>query len=114
MHKQWAAGAPVIGAAPVPSGRPKRPRPEGLSGSGALRIFFSFRKATMAAKNTLKYKRNRLPPLLGLMSEAIECCLRAIRSPAFKGTISDLIQLIRLRFRLAPPEPGLTTARWVD
>jgi hypothetical protein len=24
MHKQWAAGAPVIGAAPVPSGRPKR------------------------------------------------------------------------------------------
>jgi hypothetical protein len=24
MLKQWAAGAPVIGAAPVPSGRPKR------------------------------------------------------------------------------------------
>jgi hypothetical protein len=42
MHKQWAAGAPVIGAAPVPSGRPKRPWPEGLSGSGALRIFFVF------------------------------------------------------------------------
>src|ERR1700691_6071401 len=40
--KQWAAGAPVIGAAPVPSGRPKRPRPEGLSGSGALRIFLYF------------------------------------------------------------------------
>src|ERR1700677_3561983 len=29
MHKQWAAGAPVIGAAPVPSGKPKRPWPEG-------------------------------------------------------------------------------------
>src|ERR1700734_662303 len=128
MHKQWAAGAPVIGAAPVPSGRPKRPRPEGLSGSGALRIFFgetrlqvaflSDRKerdrATMAAKNTLKYKRNQLPPLLEIINEAIDYCLRAIRSPAFKGTISDLIQLIRLRFKLAPPEPGLTTARWVD
>jgi hypothetical protein len=68
----------------------------------------------MAAKNTLKYKRNQLPPLLEIINEAIDYCLRAIRSPAFKGTISDLIQLIRLRFKLAPPEPGLTTARWVD
>src|ERR1700722_10664746 len=39
--KQWAAGAPVIGAAPVSSGRPKRPRPEGLSGSGALQLFIA-------------------------------------------------------------------------
>jgi hypothetical protein len=38
--KQWAAGAPVIGAAPVSSGKPKRPRSEGLSGSGALRPIF--------------------------------------------------------------------------
>src|SRR5580698_7078883 len=44
MHKQWAAGAPVIGAAPVPSGRPKRPWPEGLSGGGALQLFFERRK----------------------------------------------------------------------
>src|ERR1700733_6662940 len=117
MHKQWAAGAPVIGAAPVPSGRPKRPRLEGLSGSGALRIFFSYRKAakaTMAAKNTLKYKRNRLPPLLELINEAIDYCRSTIRSPAFKGTISALIRLIRWRLKLAPPEPGLTTARWAE
>ena len=39
--KQWAAGAPVIGAAPVPSGRPKRPRVEGLPASGALQLFLS-------------------------------------------------------------------------
>src|SRR5580692_2273928 len=39
MFKQWAAGAPVIGAAPVSSGRPKRPRSEGLSDSGALQFF---------------------------------------------------------------------------
>ena len=68
----------------------------------------------MAAKNTLKYKRHRLPPLLEIVNEAIDYCLRAIRSPAFKGTISDLIQLIRLRFKLAPPEPGQTKAIWVD
>src|SRR6202023_849578 len=37
--KQWAAGAPVIGAAAVSSGKPKRPRSEGLSGSGALHLF---------------------------------------------------------------------------
>ena len=82
--------------------------------------FFSYRKetkrtrATMAAKNTLKYKRNRLPPLLEISNKAIDYCLRAIRSPDFKGTISDLIQLIRLRFKLAPPEQAPTTARWVD
>jgi hypothetical protein len=68
----------------------------------------------MAAKNTLKYKRNQLPPLLELINEAIDYCRSTIRNPAFKGTISDLIQLIRLRFKLAPPEPGLTTARWAD
>jgi hypothetical protein len=36
--KQWAAGAPVIGAAPVSSGKPKRPRVEGLPASGALQL----------------------------------------------------------------------------
>jgi hypothetical protein len=39
--KQWAAGAPVIGAAPVSSGKQKRPRSEGLSGSGALQLFLN-------------------------------------------------------------------------
>jgi hypothetical protein len=61
--KQWAAGAPVIGAAPVGPvaqthgyliggqvdqrgcvprhGRPKRPRVEGLPASGALQLFCS-------------------------------------------------------------------------
>src|ERR1700735_827333 len=106
MHKQWAAGAPVIGAAPVPSGRPKRPRPEGLSGSGALRIFLfpwnrlqpvdprkglnndrrivNEDRQTMAAKNTLKYQRNRLPPILVIVDELIQTCLRAIANPNFK------------------------------
>ncbi|MGA2713802.1 MAG: hypothetical protein ABSG41_11915 [Bryobacteraceae bacterium] len=68
----------------------------------------------MAAKNTLKYKRNRLPSLPAVINEAIDYCLRAIRSPDFKGTISNLIQLIRLRFKLAPPEKAPSTARWLD
>jgi hypothetical protein len=42
--KQWAAGAPVIGAAAVSSARPKRPRSEGLSGSGALQLFLWYRR----------------------------------------------------------------------
>jgi len=48
------------------------------------------------------------------MNEAIDYCLRAIRSPDFQGTISDLIRLIRLRFKLAPPEQAVRTARWVE
>ena len=71
-------------------------------------------KRTMAAKNTLKYKRNKLPPLLDIVNDLLEVCLRAIRSPSFKSTVSDLIQLIRLRRKLEPPEPCPTTARWID
>ena len=59
----------------------------------------------MAAKNTLKYKRNRLPPLLDLVNDLIDRCLRAIESPKFKATVSGLIQLIRLRLKIDPPEP---------
>src|ERR1035441_7881520 len=47
--KQWAAGAPVIGAAPVSSGRPKRPRSEGLSGSGALQLKVLSQSSVVAA-----------------------------------------------------------------
>ena len=68
----------------------------------------------MAAKNTLKYKRNKLPPLLDIVNDLVEVCLRAIRSPSFKCTVSDLIQLIRLRRKLEPPEPCPTAARWID
>jgi hypothetical protein len=68
----------------------------------------------MAAKNTLKYKRNKLPPLLDLVNDLLEVCRRAIRSPGFKGTLSDLIRLIRLRRDLEPPQPSPTTARWID
>ena len=48
--KQWAAGAPVIGAAPVSSGKPKRPRSEGLSGSGALQLFLNEKEKRIGRK----------------------------------------------------------------
>ena len=68
----------------------------------------------MAAKNTLKYKRNRLPPLLKIVNEAIDTCLRTLESPSFKGTIGDLIKLIRLRLTFEPLQPPTTTVRWLD
>ena len=68
----------------------------------------------MAAKNTLKYKRNRLPPLLDLVNDLIERCLQAIESPDFKATIGDLIKLIQLRLKIEPLQPAITTARWVE
>jgi len=57
----------------------------------------------MAAKNTLKYKRNQLPPILVIVDELIHTCLRAIASQDFKATISDFIRLIRLRPKMGTP-----------
>ena len=68
----------------------------------------------MAAKNTLKYKRKRLPPLLDIVDELLEKCLHAIQSPNFKATIADLVKLIRLRMNLEPVQPSPVTVRWLD
>src|ERR1700677_3120749 len=40
--KQWAAGAPVIGAVPVSSRRPKRPWPEGYQGVERSAFSYSY------------------------------------------------------------------------
>ena len=68
----------------------------------------------MAAKNTLKYKRNRLPPLLELVDRAVDVCLRAIQRPNFKFTMSDLIRLVRLSLELNPPRREPRTVQWHD
>jgi hypothetical protein len=68
----------------------------------------------MAAKRTLKYKYNRLPPLLDLVNDLIDRCLRHIESPEFKATVSGLVQLIRLRLKIDPPEPAPRKVVWVD
>ncbi len=58
----------------------------------------------MAAKNTLKYKRNETRPLSDLVNELIDKCLGAILSHEFKASIADLVTLIRLRLKLMPPD----------
>ena len=102
------------------SGRETKPvvPPDDYQAGGAPRIAYLKEKTrtrqTMAAKNTLKYKRNKLPPLLDIVNDLLEVCLRTIRSPDFKGTLSDLIRLIRLRLKLEPPQTPKTTAIWID
>ena len=58
----------------------------------------------MAAKNTLKYKRNEARSLPDLVNELIDKCLGAILSLDFKASIADLVTLIRLRLKLMPPD----------
>ena len=67
----------------------------------------------MAAKNILKYKRNQLRPLIDVIDLAIESCLSVLRSPDYKGTITDLIRMIRLSLSLAPPTPPRSLDRLV-
>ena len=123
--EQWAAGAPVIGAAPVSAGKPNWPRSDGLPGSGAPQLFLNEKETktnrtkgsvgkTMAAKNTLKYKRNEIRPLPDLVNELIDKCLGAILSHEFKASIADLITLIRLRLKLMPPDEMPTSVVWLD
>ena len=68
----------------------------------------------MAAKNTLKYKRRRLPPLLEIVDDLIQVCLQNLQSPNFKATIGDLIKIIRLRLTVEPLQPSPVTTRWLD
>ncbi len=69
---------------------------------------------TMAAKNTLKYKRNEDRPLPHLVDELIDKCLGAILSLEFKASIADLITLIRLRLKLMPPDETPPRVVWID
>jgi len=68
----------------------------------------------MAAKNTLKYKRNRLRPLLDLANVLIDYCLDAITKSGFKASLADLITLIRMRLDLDPIDPAPPTIVWGD
>ena len=68
----------------------------------------------MAAKNTLKYKRNETRPLPDLVNELIDKCLGAILSHDFKASIADLVTLIRLRLKLMPPDETPPKVVWLD
>ena len=69
---------------------------------------------TMAAKNTLKYKRNETRPLPDLVNELIDKCLGAILSPDFKASIANLVTLIRRRLKLMPPDQTPPRVIWVE
>ena len=69
---------------------------------------------TMAAKNTLKYKRNEARPLPDLVNELIDKCLGAILSLDFKASIADLVTLIRLRLKLMPPDATPPRIVWAE
>jgi hypothetical protein len=68
----------------------------------------------MAAKNTLKYRRNEFRPLLDLVNDLIDRCLNAIQSPRFKSSIADLVALIRLRLKIQPPEPVVPKVIFIE
>ena len=68
----------------------------------------------MAAKNTLKYKRNETRPLPDLINELIDKCLGAILSLDFKASIADLVTLIRLRLKLMPPDETPPRIVWAE
>ncbi len=68
----------------------------------------------MAAKRTLNYKRNRLKPVPDIVDDAIDYCLRVIRSPGYRGTVSDLIRLLRLKLEVNPIKRALNPPVWID
>jgi hypothetical protein len=68
----------------------------------------------MAAKNTLKYNRDRQPPLLQIVNVLIDKCLESMGSPACKAKFPDLITLIRKRLELKPIERKPPKVVWVD
>ena len=68
----------------------------------------------MAAKRTLKNIRNRPKPTLEIVDQAIDYCLRVMRSPGYRGSVSDLIQLLRLSLKLNPVKEVLRPPVWID
>ena len=68
----------------------------------------------MAAKNTLKYKRNETRPLADLVNELIDKCLGAIMNDKFKASIADLVTLVRLRLKLMPPDENPPKIVWAE
>ena len=68
----------------------------------------------MAAKNTLKYKRNRSPSLIQVVDKLINRGLDAIVTGKTKVTVSDLIRTYRLWQKLSPAAPAPSPPKWVD
>ena len=68
----------------------------------------------MAAKNTLKYKRNKSPSLIEVVQKLIDKGLDALASGKTRVTVSDLIRAFRLRQKLFPAAYLPSPPQWVD
>lgn len=68
----------------------------------------------MAAKNTLKYKRNKLPPLVELVDTLIQRSLDALERGEIKATVADLIRVVRFRQKFYPVAPKPQLVAWID
>jgi hypothetical protein len=101
---QWSAPTFLREA----GGSPRAERKPGRIGRKAVSV------KTMAAKNTLKYKRNQTRHLNNLVNELIDKCLGAILSHEFKASIADLVTLIRLRLKLMPPDETPARVVWLE
>jgi hypothetical protein len=68
----------------------------------------------MAAKRTLKYKRNKRPPLIEAVDKLIKKTIDALETGRIKATVSDLIRIVHLRQKLYPAAPVPGTVTWID
>jgi hypothetical protein len=68
----------------------------------------------MAARNTLKYKRNKSPSLIELVDKLIKRSVDALENGEIKATVSDLIRIVHLRRKLFPVPPAPVPVTWID
>jgi hypothetical protein len=69
----------------------------------------------MAAKNKMKYERNRLPGMRKLIDEMIDKSIAYILSDKYTPTMADMNRLIGYYLKIHPPKPGPRQKFvWVD
>jgi hypothetical protein len=68
----------------------------------------------MAAKRTLKYKRNKRPPLIEVINKLIGKTIQALESGTIKVSVSDLTRIVHLRQKLYPDAPVPSKVVWID
>jgi len=68
----------------------------------------------MAIKRTLKYKRNKRPPLIEMVDKLIRKSVDALESGRMKVSVSDLIRIVHLRRKLFPETLVPNPPVWID
>jgi len=68
----------------------------------------------MAAKRTLKYKRNKRPSLIEAVDKLIRKSLDALDRGPIKASVSDLVRIVHLKQKFYPAAPVPGTVTWTD